>query len=51
MKHYLSAFHEYLQTEDRSQATIRNYLNDLRKFSRWYEDTTGEDPDVAVSVR
>lgn len=43
MQEILNAFEVYLRGEkDASQATVRSYLNDLKKFVRWYYETTGE---------
>jgi integrase/recombinase XerC len=35
-------FSSHLQQQDRSETTIRGYLNDLQAFSRWFEQTNGE---------
>lgn len=37
-------FLAYLQAKDDSPATVRNYNADLKKFMRWYRETTGEEP-------
>lgn len=45
MNEILNAFGQYLRGEkDASSATVRAYLNDLKKFFRWYHETTGEAP-------
>lgn len=33
----LTAFHCHLAAQDRSPVTIRGYLGDLQRFSRWYQ--------------
>ena len=33
----LTAFHRHLAAQDRSPVTIRGYLGDLQRFSRWYQ--------------
>ncbi|WP_088554049.1 tyrosine-type recombinase/integrase, partial [Calderihabitans maritimus] len=43
MEKILNAFEGYLRGEkDVSPATIRSYLSDLKKFMRWYFETTGD---------
>jgi site-specific recombinase XerD len=32
-----TTFEDYLETQDRSPVTIRNYLSDLRQFANWFE--------------
>lgn len=45
MDEIINAFEKYLRGEkDASPATVRAYLNDLKKFCRWYLETTGEAP-------
>ena len=38
----LTAFAEALRARDRSAATVKHYLSDLRQFVRWFETRTGE---------
>jgi site-specific recombinase XerD len=38
----LSPFKTYLIAEGKMPATVESYLQDLRSFSRWYEDTNSE---------
>ncbi len=38
----LDDFREYLEGQDRSPLTIQGYLNDIRDFVRWFEQTNGE---------
>jgi len=38
----LTAFAEALRARDRSAATVKHYLSDLRQFVRWFEQRTGE---------
>ena len=38
----LQAFAEALRAHDRSAATIKHYLSDLRQFAAWFEQHTGE---------
>jgi len=38
----LTAFAEALHTRDRSAATVKHYLSDLRQFVAWFEARTGE---------
>ena len=38
----LKAFAETLAREGKSPMTIRNYLNDLAHFARWFSQTNGE---------
>lgn len=43
MNEILNAFGQYLRGEkDASSATVRAYLTDLKKFFRWYYETTGD---------
>ena len=44
-------FEAYLREIDASPASIKAYLCDLRKFIRWYEDTTGTIPKTAAMIR
>jgi len=44
----LEQFVSYLQSNDRSQMTIRGYCADLRQFARWFEQTNGQQPDLAA---
>jgi integrase/recombinase XerC len=44
-------FNAYLKEMDASPASIKAYLCDLRKFIRWYEDTTGTTPKTAAIIR
>lgn len=45
MNEILTDFEQYLRGEkDASSATVRAYLNDMKKFFRWYHETTGEAP-------
>ena len=37
-----SPFVAYLQSRDRSPATVRGYLSDLRVFARWFAESAGE---------
>ena len=40
---YLEKFKSYLQTSQKaSQATVKNYLADIRKFQNWIEAKTSE---------
>lgn len=39
---FLNHFSSHLQHQDRSETTIRGYLNDLQAFARWFEQTNGE---------
>jgi integrase/recombinase XerC len=47
----LCKFNAYLKEMDASPASIKAYLCDLRKFIRWYEDTTGVHPKTAAVIR
>ena len=47
----LCKFEAYLREIDASPASIKAYLCDLRKFIRWYEDTTGTTPKTAAIIR
>ena len=38
----LQEFEHFLREQDHSKLTIIGYLNDLRQFSRWFEQTNGE---------
>ena len=38
----LTAFAEALRARDRSAATVKHYLSDLRQFVAWFEERTGE---------
>jgi site-specific recombinase XerD len=35
-------FSSHLQQQDRSEVTVRGYLNDMQAFVRWFEQTNGE---------
>jgi len=41
-EYQLHAFEQYLQMQDRAENTIAGYLSDLRVFTAWYVETTGE---------
>jgi len=47
----LCKFNAYLKEMDASPASIKAYLCDLRKFIRWYEETTGAHPKTAAVIR
>jgi site-specific recombinase XerD len=38
----LTAFAKALRARDRSTATVKHYLSDLRQFGHWFETRTGE---------
>ncbi len=40
----LNQYKIFLQEKDLSAQTIRGYINDLRKFINWYQETEGELP-------
>jgi integrase/recombinase XerC len=44
----VDAFKSYLRQKDASDDTINAYLNDVKKFSRWYSATIGTD-DVSLA--
>ena len=35
---YITAYSQYLRTEERSSGTIEKYLRDIRAFSQWLGD-------------
>ncbi len=43
---FIDDFASYLRENDASDATVRAYRNDIGKFGRWYQETTG----TAVSI-
>jgi site-specific recombinase XerD len=43
MNKLLNNFNNYLEDQDLSPLTVKGYLSDLHHFSRWFEQTNGED--------
>ncbi|MBC8333171.1 MAG: tyrosine-type recombinase/integrase [Anaerolineae bacterium] len=39
---HLQAYENYLIANDKAPQTVRGYLSDLRQFTRWFEQSTGE---------
>ena len=42
MDDLLQDYRDYLYDQDKSEQTIKAYMTDLRLFSRWFQQTTGE---------
>ncbi len=46
MKELLEKFRIYLLEKDSSLETIKAYISDVKKFIKWYVQTTGTCPDM-----
>lgn len=46
MQTLLKQFKTHLQEKDSSPETIKAYISDIRKFARWYSETTGSLPNM-----
>ena len=46
MDDLLQDYSDYLYDQDKSEQTIKAYMTDLRSFSRWFQQNTGEPLDV-----
>lgn len=44
----IGMFLECLKEKDASPATVTNYGFDLAKIERWYQETTGQEVDMAA---
>ena len=42
MDNLLQDYRDYLYDQDKSEQTVRAYMTDLRSFSRWFQQQTGE---------
>ena len=42
MDDLLQDYRDYLYDQDKSEQTVKAYIADLRSFSRWFQQTTGE---------
>ena len=42
MDDLLQDYRDYLYDQDKSEQTVKAYMADLRSFSRWFQQTTGE---------
>ena len=42
MDDLLQDYRDYLYDQDKSEQTIKAYMTDLRSFSRWFQQSTGE---------
>lgn len=42
MQPTFDSFASHLRGQDRAERTVQGYLDDLRAFARWYEQTNGE---------
>jgi len=52
MSDYLLSFKENLEAGGKSTLTVKSYLSDMKHFSRWFEETTGESfgPETITSL-
>lgn len=46
MDNLLQDYRDYLYDQDKSEQTVKAYMTDLRSFSRWSQDITGESLDL-----
>ena len=46
MNDLLQDYSDYLYDQDKSEQTIKAYMTDLRSFSRWFQQATGEPLEV-----
>ena len=42
MEELLQDYRDYLYDQDKSEQTVKAYMTDLRSFSRWFQQVTGE---------
>ena len=46
MDNLLQDYRDYLYDQDKSEQTVKAYMTDLRSFSRWFQQHTGESLDL-----
>ena len=48
LQNILQEYRSCLEKRDSSKHTIEGYVSDLKKFSRWYEGTTGSGVEISA---